>query len=186
MAAFGLATRAADPPPVTRPAPGLTNEDAIVIFGGAVMDCLQSRMGGQTIQQLGDGLALKVAPATPGDRVWAPRARPETPVWVTDKLGYLMNISELTPERCEVTAIQLPVDRTLNAVVFALTKTLPDFKPVHVDPGYNPIVYQLELVDGGTKYIVHMEGAEPGAPGHELRFSLLTAYVLRQSVTAGH
>ncbi|HTX51128.1 MAG TPA: hypothetical protein VME40_17275, partial [Caulobacteraceae bacterium] len=109
-----------------------------------------------------------------------PQTPASAPVWITSKLGYLMNITEPSPKRCEVHAIQLPVDRTFQAVVFALSKVLPDLKPVHVEPGYSPIVYQLEMVSDGARYVVHMEGAEPGVPGHALRFSLLYAWVQQE------
>ena len=98
-------------------------------------------------------------------------------MWVTSKLGSNMTITEPSPKRCEILAMQLPVDRTFQTVVFALSKALPGFKPVHVEPGYNPIVYQLEMISNGARYVVHMEGAEPGLPLHALRFSLLYAWV---------
>jgi hypothetical protein len=172
---------AADTPAETRPAAGLTNSDAITTFGGAVMDCLQAVMDGRTVDTLGRGAAVQVQPATPADRRLAPPQTPaSTPVWVTSKLGYLMNITEPSSERCEVHAIQLPVDRTLQAVVVALSKAAPDLKPVHVEPGYNPFAYQLEAVSHGARYVVHLEGAEPGTPGHTLRFSLLYAWVQKE------
>ena len=150
------------------------------------MDCLQSREGGQMIKDLGNGIAMKVEPATAEDRKWAgPNTPAYAPVWVTDMLGNRLVISEPSSERYEVHALQLPVDRTFQAVIFALSHAVPDLKPVRVDPGYDPIVYQLESVSGGARYIVHMEGAEPGAPGHDLRFSLLYAYVSRQPATTG-
>lgn len=169
----------------TPPAPGLTNPQAIAAFGGALMVCLQSRMAGQSITQLGDSAMIRLKPATQADRHWAPPRTPaEAPVWITDDLGSLLVVAEPSPERCELTAIQLSVDRTLQAVTYALQQARPDFTPVHVEAGYNPIVYQLESVVGGARYIVHVEGAEPGEPGHALRFSLIYGYVLRQPLGA--
>ncbi len=72
-----------------------------------------------------------------------------------------------------------PVDQTFKDVLFAMDKTFPQLKPVAVQPGYNPIVYQLEGVLSGRRFVLHMEGAEPGVPGHDFRFSLLYGYVLR-------
>jgi hypothetical protein len=170
----------------TPPATGLTNGDVIKAFGNAVMDCLQSRMGNRMIKDLGNDAAIKVLPATAADKRWAPSKIPSTaPVWITAKLGYDMNITEPSPDRCEVLAMELPVDRTFRAVAYALTTTFPDFKSVPVKPGYNPIVYQFESSDDAARYIVHMEGAEPGLPGHAFRFSLLFAYVQREPA-AGH
>lgn len=78
--------------------------------------------------------------------------------------------------------MQLPVDATFQPVLYAMRKAFPEFKPTPVQPGYNPIAYQLERVDKGDRYILRMEGAEPGAPGHTLRFSLLYGWVARQPV----
>jgi hypothetical protein len=169
----------------TPPAAGLTNPQAIGAFGMAIMNCLQSRLSSQTIADLADGAAIRVRAAPTQDRWLAgPHTSVDTPVWITDELGGLMTIIERSPERCEITAIQLPVERTFRTVIYALQQTRPDFAPVHVEPGYNPIVYQLESVGGGVRYIIHMEGAEPGEPGHALRFSLINAWVERQAADA--
>lgn len=149
----------------------------------ALMNCLQSRLSGQTVGDLGDSAAIRVRAAPAQDRWLAgPDTPAATPVWITDQLGGLLTIVEPSPDRCEINAIQLPVDRTFQSVIYALQQARPDFARVHVEPGYNPIVYQLESAGGGVRYIIHMEGAEPGEPGHALRFSLIYAYVERQSV----
>ncbi len=44
---------AADAPTPAQTSPNLTNDDAIMVFGGALMDCLQSREGGQMIKSIG-------------------------------------------------------------------------------------------------------------------------------------
>jgi hypothetical protein len=177
---------ATDAPGPTRPAPGLTQGGAVMAFGGAVMDCLQSRMGGQTLRDLSDTAAIKLNAATEQDRKWAPPwTRPETPAWTTQPLGSLMVLTEPTADRCEISATQLPVDSTFRSVAFALGKAFPEMRRVTVKPGYDPIVYEFEMTQADAKYVVHMEGAEPGTPGHALRFSLLYAYVLRQPANSG-
>jgi hypothetical protein len=154
----------------------------LTAFGGAILECLASRMGGQAVGDPSLGMTLRAASGE--DREWAgPRAMPETPVWISDKEGYLLNITEPSVERCEVRAYQLPVDATFQSIVEAVQATFPDFKPVSVEHGYNPIAYQLEAVRGHTRYVLHLEGAEDGTPGHALRASLLYAYVVRQSAT---
>ena len=170
----------------TAPAAGLTNQQAVVTFGDALMDCLQSRMSGHMISDLGDSAAIRVRAAPSADRWLAgPRTPADTPVWITEPLGGLLAIVEPSPDRCEINAVQLPVDRTFQTVLYALQQARPDFRQVHIEPGYNPIAYQLESVVQGARYVIHLEGAEPGAPGHALRFSLLYAYVARQPASAG-
>jgi hypothetical protein len=168
----------------TAPQPGLTNQQAIETFGRAVMNCLQSSMSGQTITDLGENNFLSVRAAPAADR-WlsGPRTSADTPVWITEELGGLLTITERSAARCEINAIQLPVERTFQTVMYAMQQARPDFQEVHVEPGYNPIAYQLESVVQGARYVIHFEGAEPGTPGHELRFSLLYAYVARQPVS---
>jgi hypothetical protein len=173
----------AQEPGQTLPIKGLTNTDAITAFGGAMMVCLRTRTGNQTVNDLAPGDRADFQPAAAADRKWAGKVADATPVWVSTKLGYLLNISEPSPERCEVHAIQLPVERTFQAVLFAMGKAMPEFKPVALRPAYNPIAYQIEQVEHGTRYVFHMEGAEPGAPGHALRFSLLYGVVVRQPAT---
>jgi hypothetical protein len=166
------------------PAPNLTNGEAIGIFGGAMLDCLRTRMAGQMIKDLPAAERTNLKPASAGDRQWVGSTVPAgAPLWTSERLGYLLMIAEPSPERCEVRAVQLPVERTFQAVLFAMGKALPDFKPVDVKPGYDPINYQLEDVDQGQRYVFHLEGAEPGAPGHMLRFSILSGVVVRQPVT---
>ena len=180
--AGGAAADEADDTGGTPPAAGLTNQQAISTFGMALMNCLQSRLSGQAISDLGDSAAITVRTAPTQDRWLAgPDTSGDTPVWITDQLGGLLAIVEPSRDRCEVHAVQLPVERTLQTVTYALQRARPDFARVHVEPGYNPIVYRLESAGGGMRYIIHMEGAEPGEPGHALRFSLISAYVERQS-----
>ena len=162
----------------TQPAPGLTMNDAVIAFGDAVLDCMQAVNSGNSITSLGDTAAIQVQPLTDADRKWVSHSTPKsTPTWVTRQLGFLMIITETSPQRCEVEAQRLPVDRTFKTVLAGFKETFPDYKPVPVKPGYSPIVYQLESINDGARYVVHMEGAEPGGFGHLSRFSLLVAWV---------
>ena len=140
-------------------------------------------MNGGMISDLPNDPPMRLRPAPPGDRRLAGTPPAEEPIWITDQLGSLLVIAEPSRDRCEVNAIQLPVDRTFQTVIYTFQQVLPGFTQVHVEPGYDPIVYELQSVVQGMRYVVHMEGAEPGAPGHELRFSLLYAYVTREPTT---
>ena len=84
------------------------------------------------------------------------------------------------------------MDPTFQVVLLANAKDPNPMTLVPVKAGYNPIAYQLERVTDGQRYIVHLEGAEPGGPGHPLamaqghafRFSLLHAWGVRQPADA--
>jgi hypothetical protein len=165
----------------TPPSPGLTNTAAVATFTGALMKCVQSRLNGGMISDLPNDPPMRLRPAPAGDRWVAGPPTSDEPLWITDQLGGLLVIAEPSRDRCEVNAIQLPVDRTFQTAIYTIRQVLPDFTQVHVEPGYNPIAYELELIAKGARYVVHMEGAEPGAPGHELRFSLIHAYVTREA-----
>ncbi len=104
-------------------------------------------------------------------------------MWVFRRLGHVLTIVEPSLQRCEVWATQLPVDRTFQPLVAVLEAQFPFFKPVGLRPGYDPIAYQLEASDGATRLVFHLEGAEPGAPGHLMRVSLLFGAVVRQPAT---
>lgn len=164
-------------------AAGLTNTEARIAFGEAMFTCLSSRMGRQMIAEMPADQRTNFQPATAEDRKWTgKRLAPDVPVWVSTKLGSLLNIAEPSRDRCEVNAMQLPVDATFQPVLYAMQKAFPDFRLMPIQPGYNPIAYQLERVDHAERYILRMEGAEPGAPGHAFRFSLLYGTVTRQAV----
>lgn len=168
----------------TPPTPGLTNTAAVATFTGALMKCVQSRISSGMIRDLPNDPPMRLRPAPPGDRWVAGTPTSDEPLWITDQLGGLLVIAEPSPDRCEVNAIQLPVDRTFQTAIYTFRQVLPDFTPVHVEPGYNPIAYELHLVSQGVRYVVHMEGAEPGEPGHALRFSMITAWVERRAADA--
>ncbi len=87
--------------------------------------------------------------------------------------------------------MQLPVEDTFQIVLKAARVVYPDFTDVPIKPGYNPIVHQLERTQDGVRYVLHLEGSEPGGlgnpgrmlSGHAFRFSLLSAFVIRQPVS---
>jgi len=171
-------------PGLTRPTPGLTNPEAIRAFVWAMFACAGTRFEHKMLADAPPEVRNELQSASEADRRWAgPSITPESPVWVTKHLGHLLTIAEPSLDRCEVAATQLPVERTVTALNNAVVTTFPEFKIVALKPGYDPIAYQYELVRDDTRYILHVEGAEPGAPGHELRFSLLLGAVVRQPAT---
>ena len=168
----------------TRAAANLTKSEVERAFAQAMFACLATRLGKQTVKDAPEELRSAYSPASDNDRWWADPAQKlpaNTPIWMSQRLGSLLFIVEPSPERCEVRATQLPVQATFQTVVAVIQQQYSDvLTPIALKPGYDPIAYQFEHVENGTRYVVHMEGAEPGAPGHALRYSLLLGVVLRQ------
>jgi hypothetical protein len=162
-------------------------------FADSVMlACVGSRDLAGRIADLPKPVLDHFQPAAAIDRKWSRAKSPDTPIWTTPVTGGLVTVAEPSPDRCEVTGMKLPVEDTFRMVIDAAQIAHPDFKSVPIKPGYNPIVYQLERVQDGVRYTVHLEGSEPGGlghpdrmlAGHAFRFSLLWAVVVRQPETA--
>ena len=173
-------------PAMAPPMAGVTNGQAEAAFAHVVLvQCLGSRAAGVMISDLPPELRGDLRAATPQDGMLV--RDPAVPNWVGATLGGLMVVSEPSRERCDVTAMQLPDEPTFQYVLKANAATRDLLAPVSVKAGYNPTAYQLERVTDGQRYIVHLEGAEPGGLGHLLamaqshafRFSLLHAWVVR-------
>ena len=191
LAGAVLAGAAGAQPAMAPPVAGLTKGQAEGAFVHvALVQCLRSRVAGVMISDLPPEIRGDLRRATAQYSVLVREAA--APNWVGGTLGGLMVVSEPSRERCDVTAMQLPVDPTFQYVLKANAATRDPLAPVSVKAGYNPIAYQLERVTDGQRYIVHLEGAEPGglghpltmAQGHAFRFSLLHAWVVRQPADA--
>lgn len=176
-----LSIRAAAAEPSGR----ITVGQAIVAFSSAVFVlCLDSRQHATSIAEMPQKLRAGFRPATAQERAKLRGIikNDQAPVWFSDLLGPNLVIIERSPARCDVIADQLPVDETFKTSIDAAKSVYPDFVSEPTKPDYNPIIYQLERIKGGERYIVHMEGAEPGEPGHASRVSILQAWIVRQSV----
>jgi hypothetical protein len=177
----------------TPPKPGVTKGEAIRAFvDSVVLGCVASRDDTGRIADLQKDLLDHFQPAAAIDRKWSHVKDAATPVWTTPVMGGLITIAEPSPDRCEVTGMQLPVDETFKLVMVGAKAIHPDFVDQPIKPGYDPIAYQLERTFNGMRYIVHLEGSEPGGlghpdrmlAGHAFRFSLLMAVVIRQPESA--
>jgi len=173
---------AADPLPGMTPAkPNLTAGEGMGAFLKALLvGCLQSLEQQKPIADLDAGLRTDLMPATPQERAFQSVKDAHVAVWSSKTLGSNLSVIETSAQRCDVRAQQLPVERTFQVTVGALTHVMPDFQAVPQKPGYNPIVYQYEADRDGAHYVIHMEGAEPGGFGHAYRFSLLFGWVTRK------
>ena len=179
------------PPPSIPSAPaGPTKVDAERWFYLDVVRCLYSLERGGGIADLPAEAQRELRPALPQERFLYPD--PKVKVWATDKFSSHVLAAERNENRCEVVADQLPVEATFKGVMGALHQADRGFIDYKIEPGYNPIVYQLEKTEGGFRYIVHLEGSEPGGlghpdrmlAGHAFRFSLLNAFVIKQPESA--
>ena len=171
----------ADDHGVAEPRPGLTKGEGEKAFGEALLvTCLNAVESAQPIADLPESLRSDLRPATPEERKMSRGHDKPVPVWTSLIMGGHLTVTETSPQRCDVSADQLPVDDTFRLAMGVLGHVRSDFHAVPQKPGYNPIVYQMESDAKGAHYIIHMEGAEPGGFGHAFRFSLLTGWVIRQ------
>ena len=173
---------AEDPlPGMTPPKPDLTAGEGMGAFMKALLvGCLQSLEQQKPIAELDAGFRTDLVPATPQERGFQSGKDASVAVWSSKTLGSHLAVIETSAQRCDVRADQLPVERTFQSTIGALTHVMPDFQAVPQKPGYNPIVYQYEADRDGAHYVIHMEGAEPGGFGHASRFSLLSGWVTRK------
>lgn len=171
--------------PTRQPAPDLTTAEAERAYAEAVLLCLRTREARQSVSTPAEFRAA-YEPAPAADRWCAgpPLAggafRASVPIWESRRLGNLLFVIEPSTSRCEVRATELPVRATFQLAVRSVQQSSPGFQAVGLEPSYNPIAYQLEHVERATRLVVHLEGAEPGAPEHAMRFSLLIGVVVRQ------
>ena len=183
----------AQAPALTPSVAGATVRDAQMQFAGAHLGgCLASREAHGGVADLPASARAHFQPAAPGDRAFSLAKSAATPVWITPASGGRLTVDEPTPERCEVLAIDLPVEATFQLALAVARQTQPDFADVPAPKGYNPIAYQLERTVGAETYVIRVEGSEPGElahpgrmlAGHAFRFSLLRGYVERRAATA--
>lgn len=188
LAVLAMPASAATPGPWTPAGPNLTKTEARQAFAQAMLFCLGSRIAGQEIKDAPEDVRAFYVPAPPNDREWADWGHSlpaSTPVWMSRRLGHLLYIVEPSPEQCEVHSSELPIDETFQLVVSTMRQQFADvFTPVTPKPGVSPFAYQFEHVEGGVRYVFHMEGAERSSPGQELRVNILYGVVLRQPATA--
>jgi hypothetical protein len=148
---------------------------------GTVRYCLEAALRGVTIGELPEGDRTGLAPASPSIRDMVRATNPTGPLWDVLSAQGIVVVSEPAPGACEVLAYGPPVERTFKAVLKDAKKRSKALADVPVKPGYDPIVYRLEQADGGAKIALDLSGAEPGAPGHFFRFSMLNAKVTREA-----
>jgi hypothetical protein len=169
-----LAAKGAKPPTV------LTKALAAEWFYLNVARCLFSREHDSDVEGLPSEIRSNLRPAMPAER--GPFQDPRTKVWTTNFYGARVLLAELGPGKCQVIAEDLPVDATFRDVVARLRQADPNLKDEPVKPGPWPITNQLARTINASRFVVRLEGAEPGAPGHLYHLSLLRAEIERTSV----
>jgi hypothetical protein len=185
--ALSLASMAASAAP-TQPAARITKTEAKTAFTQAMFLCLGDELAGKSVKDAPAELQAAFAPATDGDRAFAGAGlKSDTPIWVSRRLGWLLYVIEISPNQCEVRAAQMPVQETLQMVADSMRKQFSDvFMEVAVKARRGPVAYQFEHVEGGARYVLHVEGddnlkaPDPDKPGSEMQFSALYGVVLRQ------
>jgi hypothetical protein len=166
------------PAHAVEPAALVTKLQGEMAFSKAVIfSCLTRQERGVGIGDLPLEYRDDLVRAQGDDRRWPTSEQPNGTVWISRTLGSHLRVAEMTPNRCEVIADQLPVSETLERTQQVAESLRPPFSPVGVKPGYNPIVFELERRISGSHTTIHMEGAEPGGLGHFSRFSILVARI---------
>ena len=165
---------------------GPTRSEAIRTFSTALIDaCLGSLETGISAASVPAAQALQLHPASANERKLSPAKDDNTPVWSTGLLGEHLTIAAMTADKCLVTADQLPIEDVVRATTARISESHPDFGDVPQSRGYWPVVRQWERIERGVRYTIHIDAAEPGAPGHAFRFSLIQATVARSATLAG-
>lgn len=144
---------------------------------GALAYCLEAALRGTAVGELPPEARRGISPADETMRGMVEAANPAGPIWDVATAKGIVVVSEPKAGVCEVMAYGAPVERTFKAVLGDARKKLPGFKPVPIQPGYDPIVYRLEQGEGAGALALELRGAEPGAPGRMFRFSMLTARI---------
>lgn len=163
----------------------LSKSQAFRTFAAALVDgCLVSLEASAPIFDSPSAKMLQLRAATADEREFSPAKDEKTPVWVTAALGQHLSIAEMAPDKCVVTMDQLPVDDTLKIATAYVMAARRDFADVPQTPGYWPVVREWTRIEQGVRYTIHIDAAEPGAPGHLFRFSLITATVTRAAASS--
>ena len=154
---------------------------------GALAYCLEAALRGVPVGDLPPDRRGGIAPADETMRGMVEASNPTGPLWDVAVAKGIVVVSEPKPGVCEVMAYGAPVERTFKAVLAGARKQVPALRPVPIQPGYDPIAYRLVLppAEGGASsasapaptVALELHGAEPGAPGHMSRFSMLTARI---------
>jgi len=164
------------------PRPNLTKGETIKPFVDAVtLACTYSKVSGVSIDALPSGVEDDLIAADALDRKYSV-APEDKPLMVSKTLGNLLEVFYDKNNDCIVSAVELPVQIALDTQARLFRTMGKDvYQEVPYKPGYMPVGYEFvrKLDDGGT-LTVHMEGAEPGLPGHALRFSLIVVRVSRK------
>lgn len=138
-------------------------EICVPVASGKSVSTLGAAKDGK-LRQTKDAATLKQAGALDGETVWD----------VMDGKG-VVTVRE-KESVCIVSVYGAPAKATIDGVVQAL-KALPDTKDVR-PVTINPLKQATTFATGGQKIVVEVIGSEPGAPGHQSRFSVVTARML--------
>lgn len=172
-----LAAMFAEPALAQRPAVSaeLSPEMAAEVFKRTVMEvCVPAAAGGGVgalaaakrggLVRSDDPATRKQAGAGAADTVWD----------VTEGKG-VVTVHE-KPGRCVVSVYGPEALKTIASVAQAM-EAAPGFERLAGSPPPDGLAQSMFFSSGGRSMIVQLKGAEPGTPGHQSRFSVVTATV---------
>lgn len=155
--------------------PALSPEAAASAFGEAVLQaCVPAIAGQQGIKGLAQGVRSKFSPTNDvATRAQAGAAADET-VW--DALGArgVVTIKE-REGRCAVSVYGPPGMATIMSVSQQLAGA--GFERLATTMPVGGPVQTLTKTEGGRRISVQLGASEPGSPGHQSRFTVVTATV---------
>ncbi len=151
---------------------GLSPEMAGEIFGKAVIEACVPAVAGNGVSGLAAARDGGVTPTQDAEmRRQAGAAAGET-VWEVTEARGVVTVREAAG-RCTV-SVYGPAAAPVILQVGAMLETSHGFERLASTQGLG---LSLMRSEGGKRVMVKLAGAEPGAPGHESRFSVITATV---------
>ncbi|MET0371005.1 MAG: hypothetical protein ABW039_06470 [Sphingobium sp.] len=151
----------------------LSPEIAGQVFVRTVTEVCVPAVTGKSVGSLGAVKDGKLRPTQDADTRKQADALASETVWdVMDGKG-VVTVRETSGGACIVSVYGAPAKPAIDGVVQAL-KALPDTRDVR-PVTINPLKQATTFQTGAQKIVVEVIGSEPGAPGHQSRFSVVTA-----------
>ncbi|MFT3723203.1 MAG: hypothetical protein QM773_06410 [Hyphomonadaceae bacterium] len=162
----------AQPPAVS---PDLSPEVAAEIFRNAVTETCVPAVRGGGVSALPEAQRGRLQPTNNPETRQQAGAGPDETVWdVMDGKG-VVTLREKAG-RCVVSVYGPAASKTIASVAQALTGPA-GFERLTATQSPGALGQTLSASAGGKSVMVRLTGSEPGTPGHQSRFSVVTATV---------
>lgn len=154
----------------------LSPEAAAEAFADAVLNTCVPAAAGSGVAGLPSGVRARLqASSDPETRKQSGAAAGEA-VWDVMSAKGVVTIHD-GPGRCVVSVYGPPAMQTVMGLAGRLTQQAGPFERLASAPPSNGYGQSLIKTEGGKRIMVQLTGSEPGTPGHQSRFSVVTATV---------